>query len=927
MGGSTRSDYPSRKKFVSSLILSLILIGSTLSSIGFMGLIISPQYALAAVPSQPVLSNPADGVTTATTPTLQWNRITGMNAPTSYNVQIDNDGTGFPSPTTSSVAQPGSGGTVSFTPSTLALGSYAWRVQGVNADGSGAFSATRTFTVALAAPTLTSPADAASSTDQTPTFTWNRITGASSYRIQVDTSSAGTTNCSPSVGAAGLGYSAPVAIDQTVSDPGSGTTVSFTPITDLADGNYVWHVRSITGTILGCYSNENDLTIDDTVAPVAPTLSSPADGIFTNDQTPFFDWSDVTDSSGINRYNIQISTAPTLAGSGAFTTTVVDTNVQSPAVSEFQQATNLLEGTYYWHVRARDNGNNFSPFSSIFSFTIDVTDPAAPVITSPTAGTQNTDVTVISGTSGEEGLTIEVFDGTTSLGTTTTAADGSWTVDITDLGEGIYSFTAVATDAATNDSPPSDAVAVTVDQSGPTVTASPIGGTYSGTQSVTLSSESGATIYFTTNGNTPTGSSSVFTTAISISATTTLKAIAKDSLGNFGAVMTEIYTINTGPATIDTSLSLQLSGNNKVKAGDTFTATGKLINAVADSPIAGKTLTFKIDTSTVTTSPATVTTDSKGKFTATLTAPLSLTVGNHQVQVLFAGDSQYNPSSMTRQLKVLISSSSALTFTGTDIDTSLSLKLSKDKVNANSAYIATGTLTDVSTGKPIMGKMISVTTDDSSAKIGITDAKGKYQITLIAPGTNGDHNIQAHFAATAQYKSSDSPVSKLTVQRGTSALTITANTGIDTSLSLKIDGKDKLNAGESFTASGKLIDATSKKPLSGKTILVDTDGGSPKESDTSNSKGEFKVSLKAPDNSGKHDIQAHFNGDSQYKSSDSSKSSITVEAATVNTQQSVTAQQEQTDEETDDQTNDDTDDQTNDDTDKPEEEQTDNEPE
>ena len=146
----------------------------------------------------------------------------GSNAPTSYNVQIDNDGAGFPSPTTTSVAQPG-GSTVSFTPPPLALGSYAWRVQGVNADGSGAFSATRTFIVALPAPTLTSPADGASSTDQTPTFTWNRVTGASSYQIQVDTSSAGTTNCSPSVGAAGLGYSAPVAIDQTVSDPGSGS--------------------------------------------------------------------------------------------------------------------------------------------------------------------------------------------------------------------------------------------------------------------------------------------------------------------------------------------------------------------------------------------------------------------------------------------------------------------------------------------------------------------------------------------------------------------------------------------------------------------------------------------------------------------------------------------------------------------------------
>src|SRR5688500_20303765 len=80
-----------------------------------------------------------------------------------------------------------------------------------------------------------------------------------------------------------------------------------------------------------------------------------------------------------------------------------------------------------------------------------------------------------------------------------------------------------------------------------------------------------------------------------MTATTTLKAIAKDTLDNFGTVMTEVYTINTGPVTSDTSLSLQLSGNNKVKAGDPLTASGKLINAVADSPLAGKPPNLKIN--------------------------------------------------------------------------------------------------------------------------------------------------------------------------------------------------------------------------------------------------------------------------------------------------------------------------------------------
>ena len=275
--------------------------------------------------------------------------------------------------------------------------------------------------------------------------------------------------------------------------------------------------------------------------------------------------------------------------------------------------------------------------------------------------------------------------------------------------------------------------------------------------------------------------------------------------------MTEVYTINTGSVTSDTSLSLQLSGNNKVKAGDTFTASGKLINAVADSPIAGKTVTFKIDGSSVSTSPSTVTTDSKGKFTATLTAPT--TVGKYNVQVSFAGDSQYNPSSMTK---------------------------------------------------------------------------------------------------------------KLTVESNTNALTITS-TGIDTSLSLKVDGKDKMAGGADFTVSGKLIDSVSKKPISGKDVSVTTDGDS--GTDTTNSKGEFEVNLKAPNSAGEYDVKAHFDGDTQYKSSESSVK-ITVEETKLSTQKTtVTTNQETTDEETDEQTDEETDEQTDEETEEQPEEETEEQPE
>lgn len=144
--------------------------------------------------------------------------------------------------------------------------------------------------------------------------------------------------------------------------------------------------------------------------------------------------------------------------------------------------------------------------------------------------------------------------------------------------------------------------------------------------------------------------------------------------------------------------------------------------------------------------------------------------------------------------------------------------------------------------------------EGSSTETGSTDRKGRYEIQLTAPNTNGDHNIQAHFGATPEYKSSDSPISKLTVQGGTNiALTTT-----DSSTSLKVEGKDKMTAGSEYSVSDNLIDSVSKKPISGKEISMTTDGGSHKDTDTTNGKGEFEVSLKAPDSSGKYDIQAHL---------------------------------------------------------------------
>jgi hypothetical protein len=74
-------------------------------------------------------------------------------------------------------------------------------------------------------------------------------------------------------------------------------------------------------------------------------------------------------------------------------------------------------------------------------------------------------------------------------------------------------------------------------------------GTYTVSQPVAISdTTTGATIYYTTDGTTPTTSSSVYSTALTLSATETLKAIAVAVGYAPSAVATSSYTVNIMPA-------------------------------------------------------------------------------------------------------------------------------------------------------------------------------------------------------------------------------------------------------------------------------------------------------------------------------------------------------------------------------------------
>jgi N-acetylneuraminic acid mutarotase len=128
-----------------------------------------------------------------------------------------------------------------------------------------------------------------------------------------------------------------------------------------------------------------------------------------------------------------------------------------------------------------------------------------------------------------------------------------------------------------------------------TPTFTPAAGTYSSAQNITLSdTTSGATIYYTTDGTTPTTSSTEYTGAITVSSTETIEAIAVATGYANSTVASATYTINLPPPPI--------------AATPTFTPTAGTYTSVQNVTLAdttpGATIYYTIDGTTPSTSSA-----------------------------------------------------------------------------------------------------------------------------------------------------------------------------------------------------------------------------------------------------------------------------------------------------------------------------------
>ncbi|MBC7264797.1 MAG: S8 family serine peptidase [Chloroflexi bacterium] len=280
-------------------------------------------------PGSPSNPSPADNATgVSVNADLDWSDASGA---TSYDVYF-----GTPSP------PPYHGNTASssFSLPTLSYSThYYWQIVAKNSCGETPgpiWDFTTGSCPTPPAPTLSSPANGSTTSNSTPTFVWNSVSGATSYQIQVDDA--------PS-------FTSP-AIDTTTSN------TNYTPASALADGIYYWRVRGHNSCGNGAWSEIWSFTISTVcTVPPAPALSSPENGSTTSNSTPTFTWNAVSSATA---YQIQLDNMP------YFTLPIRDRTVVG---TSWTCDIALPQDTYLWRVRAQ-NGCGSGSWSEVWTFTV-----------------------------------------------------------------------------------------------------------------------------------------------------------------------------------------------------------------------------------------------------------------------------------------------------------------------------------------------------------------------------------------------------------------------------------------------------------------------------------------------------------------------------------------------------------------------------
>src|SRR5215213_1951604 len=256
------------------------------------------------------------------------------------------------------------------THSGLAEGAHSFSVRSTDAAGNAdPTPATRSWTIDATVPavTLSTPADASSTNDATPTFAGSAGTAAGDYdtvtvKVYGGAGATGTPVQTRTVSAAG----------------GSWTTV---PASALADGTYTVRAEQADATGTGM-SDEHSFTVD-TAAPRV-SLIAPTAGSSTNDPISTIRGTAGTSPGDAGSVTVAVYAGSTTSGDPIETdvATVSDAGLWSVTPSQ------LAEGPYTVKVTQTDAAGNAS--SAAHGFTVDTTTPDTDLNAGPTGGTSST---------------------------------------------------------------------------------------------------------------------------------------------------------------------------------------------------------------------------------------------------------------------------------------------------------------------------------------------------------------------------------------------------------------------------------------------------------------------------------------------------------------------------------------------------------
>ncbi|BCT76768.1 hypothetical protein SCMU_26100 [Sinomonas cyclohexanicum] len=285
------------------------------------------------------------------------------------------------------------------------------------------------------------------------------------------------------------------------------TSGTFTPPSALADGAYTFRVQA---TASGATATR-DVTVD----TVAPTVTAtPAAGTYGSGQT--------------------ISLAANETGASIYYTT----DGSTPTTSSTKYTAPIPMASMTLKYIGVDLATNASAVASQ-TYTLDSTAPVVSASPAPGVVNAGTQVTL---TSSKPGTIYYTTDGSTPT-TSSTKYTGPITLNTS------TTIKAIAVDSVGNTSAVATFTYSVNDGVAPVITASPQGGQYaSGTQITLSSNKPNTTIYYTTDGSTPTTSSTTYSSPLSLTANMTLKYFGVDQFGNASAVATQTYTVTTAPS-------------------------------------------------------------------------------------------------------------------------------------------------------------------------------------------------------------------------------------------------------------------------------------------------------------------------------------------------------------------------------------------